>query len=247
MQHFLPIALRQFRSYFNGPVAYVVAVIVLFMVNFMFWMTFFLAGRATAGGLFEWIGYAMVFAVPPISMGLIAEERESGTLEVLMTLPVRDSEVILGKFAGTLALLAVIILLTFVSPIAVATLGDLDWGPVITGYIGAILMAGALLSIGMMVTAWMPNQILAFFISFLLLIPLGWIVPVVLRTLASGWHSEGWFWDTLATVLELISPQEHLESMTRGVIDTRDIVYFLSVITFGLLAAFRGLESRRWS
>jgi ABC-2 type transport system permease protein len=247
MPHILPIALRQFRSYFNGPVAYVVAVIVLFCVGFMFWMSFFLAGRATASAMFEWIGYSMVFAIPPITMGLVAEERESGTLEVLMTLPVRDSEVILGKFLGTLGLLTVIILITLVNPIAVATLGDLDWGPVITGYIGAFLLTAAMLAFGLMVSAWMPNQILAFFFSFLLLIPVGWIVPAVLQVLASGWHSEGWFWDTAATVLEFISPQEHLESMTRGVIDTRDLVYFLSAITFGLLAAFRGLESRRWS
>jgi ABC-2 type transport system permease protein len=247
MKNLLPIAGRQFRSYFNGPVAYVVAVIVTFVVAFMFWMSFFLAGRATASGMFEWIGYAMVIAIPPLTMGLIAEERESGTLEVLMTMPVTDAEVILGKFLGTYGLLAIIIALTLVNPIAVSTLGNMDWGPVVTGYVGSLLLAGAMLAIGLMVSSWTSNQILAFFVSFFLLAPLLWIVPAVLRFFASGWHGEGWFWDTVANVLEFISPQEHLQGMTIGVIDTRDLVYFVSVITFGLLAAFRGLESRRWS
>src|SRR5688572_19880893 len=107
MRNLLPIAGRQFRAYFNGPVAYIVAVIVLVAVNFMFWMQFFIQGRATVNGMFEWIGITMVVAVPPLTMGLVAEERESGTLEVLMTMPVSDAEVILGKFLATFALVAV--------------------------------------------------------------------------------------------------------------------------------------------
>jgi ABC-2 type transport system permease protein len=247
MKNLLPIAGRQFRAYFNGPIAYVVAVIVTFTVALLFWNTFFLQGRATASAVFEYIGYLMVIAIPPLTMGLIAEERRSGTLEVLMTMPVSDAEVILGKFLGTYAMVAIIIGLTVVNPAAVATLGDLDTGPVITGYIGALLLAGAMLAIGLSVTSWLSDQIVAFFITFFILAIVLLIVPIVLSFAGSAWHGEGWFWDSLANTLEFISPQEHLRSMSIGVIDTRDVVYFLSLMTFGLLAAFRGLESRRWS
>jgi ABC-2 type transport system permease protein len=238
MQNTLSIARRQFVSYFNGPVAYIVASIVLGAVALLFWNTFFLAGRATASQMFQYTGLAMVFAVPAITMGLIADERESGTLEILMTLPVRESEVILGKFLGAFGLILVIITLTFVNPFFVSTLGNLDWGPVATGYVGLILQAAAMLSIGIMASAWTWNQLVSFFVSFAILAIFGWMVPAVLEYMATGWF---------ATFLSTISLQEHLESMTRGVIDSRDVIYFLSIAVIGLMVAFRGLESRRWS
>lgn len=237
MQNTLTIAGRQFRSYFNGPAAYIVAAIVLGLVGAIFWYYFFLIGRTSAREMFMWTGRLMVFAAPAIAMGLLAEERRSGTIELLITMPVREIEVILGKYLGALGMVAVIIALTVVHPLAVATLGDLAWGPVIGGYVGLFLASAAMLAIGVMASSWTENQLVAFFISFLLLIMLTF-VPLIFERFFTG------FW---ATAVQAVSFDAHLESMAKGVVDTRDLVFFLSIITVSLMIAFRALERRRWS
>jgi ABC-2 type transport system permease protein len=242
MQNTLAIAGRQFRSYFNGPSAYIVAVLVLGFVNSWFWIPFFLAGRATVTQMFVALGYAMMVAAPALTMGLIAEERRSGTLEILLTMPVREAEVILGKFLGALGLLVSIVSLTIVNPIMVSTLGNLDWGPIITGYLGVVLLGAALLAVGMMTSSWTSDQLVAFFISLFLVAGIGWIGPLML-----GLYSFPAWASWMPSVLEVINLQSHLESMTRGVLDTRDLIFYLSITTFGLMMAFRALESRRWS
>ncbi len=232
------IAARQFRSYFNGPIAYIVTIAVLGFVGVFFWRTFFLAGRATVSEMFFWFGLAMVVAAPALTMGLIAEERESGTIELLLTMPVREADVIIGKFLGALGLVTVIIVLSIVFPIAVSTLGNLDWGPVLTGYIGLVLQAAAMLAVGIMISSWTSNQLIAFFISLVTLAMFGWLIPLMQRYFVTG----AW-----ATFFDMVSLQGHLESMSRGVIDSRDVIFFLTLIVLGLMAAFRGLERRRWS
>ena len=238
MQNIMSIAGRQFRSYFNGPVAYITAALVLLFVGLLVWSTFFLSNKATASEVFTWFGIAMVFAAPALTMGLIAEERRSGTLELLLTMPVKESEVILGKYLGAFGLFVVVVALTIINPIAISTLGDLDWGTVFTGYLGLILQGASMLAIGMMASSLAENQLVAFFISFFFLAFFGWVAPLVLGFLSTG------FW---ATFFQVVSLQGHLESMTRGVIALSDVLFFLSLTIFGLLVAFRGLEKRRWS
>lgn len=238
MQNVYNIASRQFRSYFNGPVAYIVAISLLGVVGFMFWTFFFLQGRATIHEMFNWMGYVMVIAAPALTMGLIAEEKHSGTIELLLTMPVRESEVILGKFLGAFGLYLVIVLLTLVNPIAVSNFGDLDWGPVFTGYLGLVLEGAAMLALGLMASSWTDNQLVAFFVSLFLLAIVGWLVPAAARFVATG---------AFATFLESISFSHHLESMSRGVIDMRDVLFFVSLTVVGLLVSFQALESRRWS
>ncbi|MBX3268765.1 MAG: ABC transporter permease [Sandaracinaceae bacterium] len=238
MQNVFNIAWRQFRSYFNGPVAYIVAIIMLGVVGFMFWTFFFLQGRATVHEMFNWMGYVMVIAAPAITMGLIAEEKASGTIEILLTMPVKESEVILGKFFGAFGLYLVIVLLTFVNPLAVSQFGQLDWGPVMTGYLGLVLEGSAMIAIGLVASSTQSNQLVAFFISLFLLAFVGWLVPAAARFLATGW---------LASALETISFTHHLESMARGVIDTRDVLFFVSLTIAGLVLSFQAVESRRWS
>lgn len=238
MQNILNIALRQFRSYFNGPVAYIVAVIMLGVVCFLFWLFFFVQGVATIREMISWMGYVLVVAVPALSMGLVAEEKASGTMEILLTMPVRESEVILGKYLGALGLYLVIVALTLVNPFAVAQFGDLDWGPVFTGYLGLVLEGAAMLALGLMASAWTKNQLVAFFISLFLLAVVGWLIPAAARMVATGWF---------ANALEMISFSHHLESMARGVIDSRDVLFFLSLTALGLIVSFQAIESRRWS
>lgn len=236
MNNVLTIGGRQFRSYFNGPVAYIVICIVLLTLGFFFWKTFFLIGRASAREMFRWLGLILVFALPALTMGLLAEEKRTGTIELLITMPVTEAQVILGKFLGVFGLYAVLLGLTVFYPISISTLGDLDWGPVISGYFGLLLQGSAILALGLMASSWTNNQLIALFVALTLSV-FFWVIDKFLPLLPTN----------AASVLEWLSFDFHFQSMARGVIDLRDVLFFVSVTTFALALAFRALESRRWS
>ncbi len=229
------IAQRQFVSYFNGPVAYIVICVVLLITGFFFWQQFFLDGRATVRQMWTWLTWCMIVGAPALTMGLLAEEKRTGTVELLLTMPVLDRDVILGKFLGVLGLYAVLLALTLPYPLSVASLGDLDWGQVTAGYLGILLQGGTMLAIGLLASSWTDSQVVAFFVSLILCFALG-VVDKVLPLLPSG----------VATVAEWLSFDFHRRSMARGVIDSRDVVFFATSIAVPLMFAFRSLESRRW-
>ena len=236
MNHILTIGGRQFRSYFNGPVAYIVICIVMLALGFFFWNTFFLYGRASAREMFRWLSLILVFALPALTMGLLAEEKRTGTIELLITMPVTDAQVILGKFIGVFGLYAVILVLTLAYPISVSTLGNLDWGPVWSGYLGLLLQGSAILAIGLMASSWTDNQLIALFVALTLSV-FFWVLDKFLALLPTN----------AASALEWLSFDYHFQSMARGVVDLRDVLFFFSVTIFALALAFRALESRRWS
>jgi ABC-2 type transport system permease protein len=236
MSHILTIGGRQFRSYFNGPVAYIVISIVMLALGFFFWKTFFLFGRASAREMFRWLSLILVFALPALTMGLLAEEKRTGTIELLITMPVTEAQVILGKFLGVLGLYAVLLVLTLPYPISVSTLGDLDWGPVWGGYLGLLLQGSAVLAIGLMASSWTANQLIALFVALTLSV-FFWVLDKFLALLPTN----------AASALQWLSFDYHFQSMARGVIDLRDVLFFVSMTVFALALAFRALESRRWS
>lgn len=236
MNHILTIGGRQFRSYFNGPVAYIVICIVMLALGFFFWNTFFLYGRASAREMFRWLSLILVFALPALTMGLLAEEKRTGTIELLITMPVTDAQVILGKFIGVFGLYAVILVLTLAYPLSVSTLGNLDWGPVWSGYLGLLLQGSAVLAIGLMASSWTDNQLIALFVALTLSV-FFWVLDKFLALLPTN----------AASALEWLSFDYHFQSMARGVVDLRDVLFFSSVTIFALALAFRALESRRWS
>lgn len=236
MSHILTIGGRQFRSYFNGPVAYIVISIVMLALGFFFWKTFFLFGRASAREMFRWLSLILVFALPALTMGLLAEEKRTGTIELLITMPVTEAQVILGKFLGVLGLYAVLLVLTLSYPISVSTLGDLDWGPVWGGYLGLLLQGSAVLAIGLMASSWTANQLIALFVALTLSV-FFWVLDKFLALLPTN----------AASALQWLSFDYHFQSMARGVIDLRDVLFFVSMTVFALALAFRALESRRWS
>jgi ABC-2 type transport system permease protein len=236
MRHVLTISGRQFRSYFNGPVAYIVICIVMLTLGFFFWNTFFLYGRASAREMFRWLGLILVFALPALTMGLLAEEKRTGTIELLITMPVTEAQVILGKFLGVLGLYAVLLVLTLPYPISVSTLGNLDWGPVWSGYLGLLLQGSAVLAIGLMASSWTSNQLIALFVGLTLSV-FFWVLDKFLALLPTN----------AASALEWLAFDYHFQSMARGVVDLRDVLFFFSVTVFALAVAFRALESRRWS
>ncbi len=234
------VALRELRAYFNSPIAYVFLLVFVGAALFTFFNigAFFSRGRADLRGLFDAIPFLMVLLVPALTMRLWAEESKQGTMEVLLTLPARDYELVIGKFLASWLLLAIGLALTLVLPFTVAGLGNLDWGPVIGGYIGALLLGAGYLAIGQFVSSTTENQILAFIMA--LVICLGFY-GIGLETFA------GLFPDYTSTVMRSIGTGARFESIARGVIDLRDLAYYLSLTGFFLVASIGSLHARRWA
>src|SRR3954469_1124846 len=145
MGNTLTIARREFRSYFNSPTAYIVGALYLLVIGILFWSAFFLQQRASLRGMFHWAYTLGAIAAPALTMALIAEEKRTGTLELLITYPVRDAEVVVGKYLGALGLFAILLALTLPQAFSVASLGPLDWGAATAGYLGLFLSGAAFL------------------------------------------------------------------------------------------------------
>ena len=236
MQRTLTIAKREFRGYFNSPAAYIVVCMFLLLMGFFFWNPFFLVNRASVRSMYDLMAVLLLPTAPALTMGLIAEEKRTGTVEILLTMPVKDTEVIVGKFLAALGLLATVLACTLAYPISVSSLGNLDWGPVWAGYFALLLEGAAMLAIGVLASSWTDNQLIAFFTSGMICFAF-WIVSRFLPFIPQS----------AASVVEWISFDYHFQDLVRGVVDSRHVIYFLSVIGFSLALAFRSLESRRWS
>ena len=228
--------LRELKGYFNSPVAYVILTLFLLICGWFFSSGLFLVNTADLRDLFSVvIPLSFLFFVPAITMRSIAEEKKSGTLELLVTLPVRDAEIIVGKYLAALLLLACALLLTLSYPLTLGILGDPDGGAVACGYLGLLLMGGSYLAIGIFTSGLTQNQIVAFITGFVIIFAFFMLDKVVI-----------FFPGPIASVFEYLSVTYHLENISRGVIDTRDVIYFLSMIVVFLFLAVRTLESRRW-
>lgn len=238
MNHIWAIAKREFRSYFDSPIAYVSITVFLVITGVLFFFAgedFFEANQASLRKLFEWVPLVFVFYLPAVSMRLLSDERRSGTLELLVTMPVRDSEVILGKFVAALGFLAVTLALTFVYPAVVAIVGDPDWGPIVGGYFGLFLIGAVFLAVGLMTSAWTKNQIIAFVLALLINAFFYYVDRLV-----------GAVWEGTKDVFAYLSFQHHFQDIQRGVIDSRDLVFYGSLILVAVLIASYSLASRRW-
>jgi ABC-2 type transport system permease protein len=239
----LTIAKREFKSYFDSPLAYVVICLSLLMLGvaiFIWPGKFWQVDRATLALMFESIPAGLVLlVVPVVTMRLVAEEKRSGTLEMLITLPVKDSEVIIGKFLGALGLVLVLVFSTILYPILMFKfwhLGVIDMGPVISGYLGLVFFSAAAVAIGLLISSLTDSQVIAFFVTFIVLAFLYFID-------AMSEHVP----NVLGTVFRTLSLREHYFQFERGLIDVRDIVFFLSCAALALALAFRSLESRKWT
>jgi ABC-2 type transport system permease protein len=235
MNNTLTIARREFKSYFNSPAAYIVGALFLIVISVMFWNSFFLEQRASVRRLFFWAYMVTVFVAPAITMGLLAEEKRNGTLELLITYPVRDAEIVIGKYLGALGMFSVLLVLTLPQVFSVSSMGPLDWGPVWSGYLGLFLYGGAFLAIGVLASSWTSNQLVALIVA----LAIGGSLVLIRHLLF--FLPQG-----AASVFEWLSFGYHYDSLERGVIDTRDVLYFVTIIAICLGLAFRSLESRRW-
>lgn len=230
-RHILSIAKREVTGYFASPVAYVFIVIFLLLAGFFTFMVagFFGRGQANLLAFFAWHPWLYLFLVPAVGMRMWSEERRLGTIELLLTMPITPWQAIVGKFLASWLVLALALALTFPIVITVNYLGNPDNGVILASYIGSLLLCGAYLSISAMTSAMTRNQVVSFIVSVVLclfLILAGW-PPVT--NLLTEWASP-WLVETIAA----FSVMTHFESIQKGVIDSRDVVFFLSVIAFCL-------------
>ena len=235
-----PIFKREFLGYFRSPVAYVFLVAFL-VISVSLALSrfggFFQANSASLDRYFLFFPWLFLFLVPAVGMRLWSEERRSGTVELLFTLPITTLEAVLGKFLAAWAFLTLAILLSFPLAITVAYLGSPDWGVLVTGYLGSILMAGAYLGVCSLTSSLTKNQVISFVISV-------GVCAVMLFLGLSGFTKflEGWLPVNVADAISNFSFVTHFEALLKGIIDPKDIVFFLSVMGFTLFLNVVALE-----
>ena len=234
---------REFRNYFNSPVAYVFLVAFLLLVGFL---TFLVSGyyerrSADLTWFFNWHPWVYLLLVPAATMGLWAEERRTGTIELLLTLPVTLAEAIVGKFLAAWAFLLIGLALTF--PILLTTTfwlgGHLDAGAVFAGYLGSALLAGSFVAVGTLTSATTRSQVIGFVLALCVCLVLNLIGFDLFTNLVAKW------WPRLTEAVAAASTLRHFDSLRRGVIDLYDIAYYAGVMVFGLTTAHVVLTSRR--
>jgi ABC-2 type transport system permease protein len=239
------IAKRELKSNFTSPLAYVVICLSLILLGAVFFFGlpilgggFWQADRASLSQMFLWMPKLLALVVVPVvTMRLLAEEKRSGTLEMLITLPVRDHEVILGKFLGAWTMVLLLIVATLLFPLMMFVfpwhLGALDFGPVWAGYLGLVLYSAAAVSIGLFFSALTESQVIAFFITWCVLVFFSILGAMVEQT---------WLRD-----LAYISFDARLAPFGRGMISLRDVVFFVSISILCLMGSFWALERRKWA
>ncbi len=253
MRNMWVICRKELRTYFVSPIAYILFIMFALIFGWFFWnmlgaFVFYSMAAQMRGEMFpmnineqivrQLLGNMNViglFFIPIMTMRLFAEEKRNGTIELLATSPIRDGEVILGKWLASVFLYAAMLLLTGLNFVFLFKYGNPDWKPMAVGYLGMLVQAAAMLAIGTFISTLTKNQIIAGAATFgvcLLIFVLGWV---------GGYESSTW-----AQVLTYMSVTTHMESFAKGVLDSKDAVYYLSVIFLGLFLTARSLESLRW-
>jgi ABC-2 type transport system permease protein len=230
MNGFWTVCKRELKGYFLTPVAYVFLVIFLFFAGYLpFKSQFFEAGQADMRTFFTWIPMLLVFMVPCVAMRLWSEERKSGSIELLLTLPITVTQAVLGKFMAAWLFLIIALGLTFPMPITVCYLGDPDVNQILMGYLGSFLMAGGYLAIGCFFSALSKNQVISFILAVSACAALLWAgLPTTMNYLSNFLPM------SLVGAVENLSFQTHFDSIQRGVLDFRDISFFI-LLTIGWL------------
>lgn len=235
MNNILTIFKKELKSYFYSPVAYIVIVVFLIITGWFFTSGLFVAGVISMRSVFEIIPFIFLFFIPAISMRTFSEEKKAGTIELLLTKPITDFEIVIGKFLSTFGLAALTILPTVIYVASLKMLGPIDIGSIFSAYIGLLLMSGIYIGIGIFASSLTENQVVAFIISFLMIFVLFMMNKILMFIPAP-----------IVPIVEYISSDYHFSSITRGVIDTKDLIYYFSGIYIMLLLTKTSLEARKW-
>ena len=253
MSNVLAIAQKELKAYFASPIAYVVIGFFALMFGYFYWalLGFFVEQSARMMGLqggptqnvneqmirpvFINASVLLLFALPMVTMRTYSEEKRSGTIELLLTSPVTDFQIIMGKFLGAMGLYAAMLAVTVIHMGVLWAFGTPEWKPLVTGYLGMLLMGGCFVSIGLLISSLTRNQIVAGFVTFAVFLLL-WVINWVGAFMGPRTQA----------VLDYLSITTHLDDFTRGIIDTRHLVYYLSFIAFGLFLTARSVDTERW-
>ncbi len=233
MPQAIHILTKEVKDYFISPIAYIVISIFLLITGWFFFTTFFLYNQADLRQFFNLLPITFAFVIPAITMKLFAEEVNVGSYEVLLTLPVTMNDIVIGKFLAAVVFITACLIPTLAYPVFITFMGQLDWGPVIAGYAGAILLGGAFAAVGLFASSLTRNQIIAFIV--------GMVICFALTTIDKMLF---FFPQILLSVIGYLGADYHFQNISKGVIDSRDILYFSSVIFIGLYGAHLAMRSR---
>ncbi len=237
MNSIITIAKKELDSYFNLPLGYVVAGVFLLASGWLFMSSFFVAGQASMRSFFSLMPLILIFILPAVTMSAWAEEKRSGTAEVLLTLPVRSSQAVLGKFLSAFGFLVVLLFFTFPIPLALGALGQPDRGIILAGYLGSLLLGAAYIAIGLWVSSAVKNQISAFLLA---------LAVIFLFYMAGSSFVLDALPAALASLGKELSLATHFNSILRGVLSLKDIVYYLSLVAFFLYLNAGAVSERKW-
>jgi len=249
MTNVLAIAGKELRSYFASPIAYVVIGFFALMFGFFFYslLLYFDRQSLQAAGqavnvneqflrpVFLNATVIFLFVLPLVTMRTYSEEKRSGTIELLLTAPLTDLQIILGKFLGAMGLYAAMLAITLVHVGLLFMFGNPEWRPVVTTYLGLLLMGGCFISVGLLISSLTKNQIVAGMITFGVFLML-WVINWIASFMGP----------TTQQVLNYLSITDHLDDFTKGIVDTKHLVYYVSFITFGLFLTARSVDTERW-
>lgn len=231
------IARRELNAFFDSLIAYIMLLLFLGFSGFFTWLyggDIFLINQASLRVFFSVASWTLFFFIPAITMRMLAEEKKTGTIELLLTKNVSDRQVVLGKFLAAMLFICIALACTLIYPITISKIGNLDNGGTLTGYLALLLMSMAYTSIGLFASSITSNQIVAFMLALLM----GLFFHIIFGVLADN------FTGMLAEIFDLLSVSTHFESLSRGVIDTKDLVFFLSITLLGLFLAEISLAQR---
>lgn len=235
MQNIKTIYLKELKSYFNSPIAYIIMIVFLAIVGWFFTSSFFTNNISSMRSMFDIVPFVFLFFIPAITMRSFSEEKKQGTIELLLTKPVTDMELVVGKFLSAFMLMIIALLPTLIYLIVTIYVGKIDAGPVIGGYIGLILLGAVYIGIGIFTSSLTENQVVAFITSFIIVFALFMMGKILMQISPS-----------LVSAVEYISTDYHFSNISRGVIDSRDLIYYFSMIFFTIFLTKVSLESRRW-
>jgi ABC-2 type transport system permease protein len=233
MRQVIHIFRKELSAYFISPIAYIVISIFLVVTGWFFFATFFLFNQANLRTFYALLPIVFAFVIPAITMRLISEELSIGSDEILLTMPVTVLDVVLGKFFASVALIVVMMTPTLAYPLTVSLMGQLDWGPVVGGYLGAVFLGAAFCAVGLFASALTRNQIIAFIIGLSICFTLT-LIDKMLYFLPRS----------LLGVFAYLGADFHFQNIAKGIIDTRDILYFVSVCFVGLYGAYLALQQK---
>jgi len=233
MRRFTRVFRKELISYFVSPIAYIVISIFLLVTGWFFFTTFFLFDQASMRNFFNLLPFIFSFVVPAVTMRLFSEELNIGSYETLLTLPLTHLDVILGKFFAAICFIGAMLIPTLAYPVCISFMGDIDWGPVIGGYAGAVLLGAVFVSVGLLASSLTRNQIIAFIIGMAICFGLTLIDKMLVFLPAT---TLGFF--------QYLGVGTHFENISRGIIDSRDILYFISLCFIGLYGTHMVLQEK---